>query len=596
MRLVNNNCGWLIARVLYTRITKFIIGVQERFGGFRYERWLESRSRIFDHRGKKKSSHQREFPHLAIIIKAEQADAVSLERTIHSCLDQGLHSWSLEIICQPPINALIEDMLRSRWSDNRIGVVEVKDLRKDERVLNLVKQSEWVITLTSGDTIGPDFLTQIIDYLNRFPGSDVIYFDEDYPLPSGRRQPFLKPDWSPETMLSVNLLSRPLVSSKLISHLIAQGQSMDFSSEEWVYRVAAQAKCIIHIPSVLYHRNTFHPSYLEPNDDSTQVENARIFLAEQGLPKPVAWREDGHVRVSWAFEDRPFVSMIVPTRDHPELIRRLIASLLEKTSYRPFEILLMDNNSSDPLVLDYYRQIRGDDRIRIFYQKELFNYSRYNNMGANHARGKVLVFLNNDIEIISPDWLEELVRWVLVPGIGAVGAQLLYPDGTVQHAGIVVGLQGHAGHVFLGDSPDAKSIFGSPGWYRNVSAVTGACLAIRKDVFESVGGFDEKFILAFNDVEIGIRLVEAGFRNLYNPYARLIHYEGRSRGKHIPANDIQVGYDQLKDWVARGDPYFNPNLSHLMNTPTLRRSFEEIPADRLEWIRACAAKKSNTNG
>lgn len=596
LRQGNYHSGWLILKRIYTLISKNLIRVQERFSCFRYKRWLEKQKRISGHQQAVRHSLQIEFPHFTILIIVDQTDPVLLEKTIRSCQEQGIPSRLLVIVGQPLFNAVIEDVDRSERSDNWVQVVEPKDILEDQRVINLIKQSEWVMTIASGDTIGPFFLSQVFEYLHHFPGSDVVFFDEDYALPDGRRQPFLKPDWSPETMLSVNLLSRPVVSSHLFSHLIDQGQPLDFSSEEWVYRVAAQAKCIVHVPEVLYHRNSVHPAYIEIYGASAQPENVRIFLAEQGLPKPSVWQEDGRIRVSWTFERQPFVSIIIPTRDHPELIRRMVTSLLERTGYRSFEILLMDNDSSDSSVLDYYRQINRDDRIRIIYLKEPFNYSHYNNIGAKYARGDVLVFLNNDMEIISSDWLEELVRWALLPEIGAVGAQLLYPDGTIQHAGIVVGLQGHAGHLFLGSPPDTKTIFGSPGWYRNVSALTGACLAIRKAVFESIGGFDERFVLAFNDVEIGIRLIAKGYRNLYNPFVRLIHYEGRSRGKHIPASDIQVGYDKLKDYVARGDPYFNPNLSHLMNTPTLRRSFEETPAARLEWIRAWAAMKGNTNG
>jgi GT2 family glycosyltransferase len=186
--------------------------------------------------------------------------------------------------------------------------------------------------------------------------------------------------------------------------------------------------------------------------------------------------------------------------------------------------------------------------------------------------------------VIDPCWLDELVQWAERREIGAVGAKLLYPDGTIQHAGIVVGMEGHGSHVFMGQREGYTGLFGSVDWYRDVSAITGACLMMRREVFEKIGAFDEDYLLVFNDIEICVRVLAHGYRVVYNPFARLIHYEGKSRGRYIPPDDIRLGYEHLKDIVAQGDSYYNPNLSYAVRVPTLRRTWEEDRLQRLETI------------
>ena len=212
---------------------------------------------------------------------------------------------------------------------------------------------------------------------------------------------------------------------------------------------------------------------------------------------------------------------------------------------------------------------------------EKFNYSRANNIGARYARGEILLFLNNDVEILQPDWLEEMVRWVERPQIGAVGAKLLYPDDTIQHAGVVVGMEGHASHVFWGYHERQSGPFGSVEWYRNFTAVTGACLMIPRDLFEAILGFDEKYILAFSDIKICMRIRREGYRVLYSPFARLRHFEGKSRGYHIPQNDIQQGIDDFMPLVETGDPYYNPNLSYIERKPTIAAPMRKRRVARL---------------
>jgi GT2 family glycosyltransferase len=293
--------------------------------------------------------------------------------------------------------------------------------------------------------------------------------------------------------------------------------------------------------------------------------------------------EKGNVRVTWPASGKK-VSIIIPTKDHLNDLKKCLNSILNKTTYSPFEIILVDSSSHWQTSQRYYQKILPTSNISIIRYEGKFNYSAALNLGARSAGGDIFLFLNNDIEVIEADWLEELVRWVDRPEIGVVGAKLLYPGEAIQHAGIVIGMEGHASHIFAGVKEEFSGLFGSTEWYRNYSAVTGACMAIRRGLFESIGGFNESYRLVFSDVEICLRLIRLDYRVVYTPYARLIHREGKTRSNLIPPEDINTAYLHFKDIVQSGDPYFNPNLSCMIRIPTFRRQWEEAPLARLEKI------------
>jgi GT2 family glycosyltransferase len=257
---------------------------------------------------------------------------------------------------------------------------------------------------------------------------------------------------------------------------------------------------------------------------------------------------------------------------------------LEKTRYSAYEVVLVDNGSQEEATHSLYKELLQDPRVRVCEYAGHFNFSAAVNLGARQSRGEVMIFLNNDTQVIDTEWLDEMVRWACRDKVGGVGAMMLYPNGTIQHAGIVLGLEGHASHIFGGLPPGHFGPFGSPEWYRNYSAVTGACLAVRRAIFDELGGFDETFELVFSDVDFCLRAIQAGYRNVYTPYARLFHYEGRTRSKYIPAGDIQVGAGRFEQIVKQGDPFYNPNLSYSIRRPVLKRTWEETPIERLGKI------------
>jgi GT2 family glycosyltransferase len=304
--------------------------------------------------------------------------------------------------------------------------------------------------------------------------------------------------------------------------------------------------------------------------DRQGIDNVKVFTGNSG-----------EIRAVWPAKGRK-VSIIVPTRDKVGFVKKCLASLLERTTYNDFEIILVDNGSKEKATHDYYQVLGREPRVRIIDYNAPFNYSHANNLGAEHAQGELLLFLNNDTEALVPDWLEELARWAEQPRIGVVGAKLLYPDSTIQHAGLVIGMDGQVGPVFQGANNDHQGIFGSVQWYRNYTTVSGACMMIPRRVFDQVGGFDESYLLAHSDVEICLRIALLGLRIVYTPFAVLRHYEGRTRFNHVPLEDHQLAYQQMQQRVAAGDPYFNPNLSYVSAIPRLKEKSEEDRLLRLQ--------------
>jgi len=307
-------------------------------------------------------------------------------------------------------------------------------------------------------------------------------------------------------------------------------------------------------------------------------------LKRIGTASPKAFAPlPGILRCVWPTRGHK-VSIVIPTKDKLPVLRRCVKSILRLTKYPDYEILLIDNNSTEKSTRAYYESLRAHTNIRVIDYPAPFNYSAANNLGARHATGDFLLFLNNDTEVLQADWLEELARWAERPGVGAVGTKLLYPNGTIQHAGVIVGLMCHAAHVFAKLERDHQGLFGSVNWYRNYLAVTGACVMIARDIFEKIGGFDEAYELVFSDVEICLRLVEHGYRIVYTPFAALNHYEGLSRANRIPPADFHRASRHMVDIVESGDPYFNPNLSYNCEVPLPRSPHEESRLDRLQRI------------
>ncbi len=440
---------------------------------------------------------------------------------------------------------------------------------------------DYVGMIRAGDTFEPFWLKQCACALQTADLTPTaIYTDQDQIAVRGQQHdgPFLKPDFSPAMQLSVNLLGNALFQSQFV--LTAKIASARFEDivEELAFRAVEIKGKITHVTGVLSH--TIRSPFPDRNENQRRLPLVRDHLGRLGFESPEAALDSrGHIRVSWDFK-REKVSIIILNKDRPEMLRQVLTTLVSQTAYPAYEVIVVDNASSDPETLAIYAQYETETWFNWVQGPRRFNYSAFNNLGVTHADGRYLLFLNNDIEIIDPNWLTYMVQWASRPDIGIVGAQLLYPDGRLQHAGVVLGLVGSAGHVFCGEQPDVLTPFGSPQYYRDTMAETAACLMTRRDVFEALGGFDETYALAFSDVTFCLAALEQGYRNVYNPFVRLIHHEGGTRGKFMPYPDLQRMYWDLRPWVEKGDPFYNPLLSNLINKPSLKRFYEE-PSERI---------------
>jgi GT2 family glycosyltransferase len=281
-------------------------------------------------------------------------------------------------------------------------------------------------------------------------------------------------------------------------------------------------------------------------------------------------------RIKYQLTGRPIVSIIIPFKDKVDLLKACLKSIKNNSTYDNYELILISNNSQEQETYDFLESMT-DKNIKIFEHNEPFNYSKLNNLGRQKANGKFLIFLNNDTEIVTSDWIEELIGIAGQPEIGAVGPLLLYPDLSIQHAGIILGMTGMAGHVFRKLKPGTLTPFWLPDWPRDYLAVTGACLAIEARKFDKVGGFNEDFIMAGSDVVLGLDLYEKGYRNAYWPYAVLLHHESKSvvSYKNAPISDYNNSLEHYRPYLNYGDPFFNPNLNLESEIPSLRNRYDK---------------------
>ena len=394
----------------------------------------------------------------------------------------------------------------------------------------------------------------------RETGTDLLYSDEDYYVnkPGDAFRPFFKPDYGPDTLRGCDYIGPFLAcSASLLREAGAEELAeLDEEARRRAVRVmAVKAKKICHIPKLLYYR--------------------KVPSAEE-IPQPALTR----VRDEIAGE--PLVSILIPNKDHREDLKRCVDSVREKTDWNNYEIIVIENNSTDPATFRYYEELKKDPRIWIISREGAFNYSAVNNLGFREAKGEYILLLNNDTEVISGEWIREMLMYAQRPDVGAVGAKLYYPDGTIQHAGIGIGIMIAAGHYHRGFPGNSCGYFGRLSFAQDVSAVTGACMMIPRHVWEEMNGLDESFSIVFNDIDLCLRIREAGYLIVWTPWAELTHYESKSRGPEGETPEKKRFFVRetnrfLRRWhtvLEAGDPYYNPNLSRLREDFSLR-GFDE---------------------
>ncbi len=404
---------------------------------------------------------------------------------------------------------------------------------------------------------------------------DLIYTDEDNCVGSKRFRPFFKPDASMQMLLNFPYLGRCFVVKRsLLRTLVQKGETVSLTGNDW-YDLSLQAfryaEHIAHIPKVLFsnvvskeERNQFVRSRSEEN--AACVEH---FLKSENIGGKVIKSDvPGFFHVEYELAEDPLVSIIIPNKDHIEDLKLCLDSF-KKSDYTNYEVIIAENNSENPETFQVYNKLIEEDcRIHVVVWEEGFNYSAINNFAAKRAKGDLLLFLNNDTEFMDSRTLRELVISALLPGVGASGAMLYYGDNTIQHGGIIIGMGGFAAHALWSLTDRDEKYYPFSLCEREVSGVTGACLMVQRCVYEEVGGMEEDFVVALNDVDFCLKIRAAGYKILFNPYARLYHYESKSRGYEDTAEkqerfQSEITRLQMK-WepeIREGDPYYNPNLT-----------------------------------
>ena len=436
----------------------------------------------------------------------------------------------------------------------------------------------WVALMDHDDLLPEHALFCLADAIETHPDVQLIYSDEDKIDERGVRSfPHFKPEWNVDLIRSINYFSHlGAYRSALVREV--GGFRLGFEGaqdHDLVLRCAERVAPaqIHHIPRVLYHWRSHSASTAESMEAKPYAQQAgeRALNEHYERSSIRAHAESTRFgyRTHYALPDpAPLVSLIIPTRNAVDLVRQCIESIEQKTRYPNYEIILVDNGSDDPAALAYFSSLGEWPNVRVIRDDREFNYSSLNNAAVEIARGELVGLINNDIEVITPDWLDELVGIAMQPGVGAVGARLWYPDKSLQHGGVILGLGGLAGHAHKHLPEGAAGHYMRAVLAQSLSAVTAACLVIRKEIFQAVGGLDpENLKVAFNDVDFCLRVREAGYRNVWTPYAELFHHESATRGTDVAPEkkarfDAEVKY-MLQRWgnAVEEDPAYNPNLT-----------------------------------
>ena len=523
-------------------------------------------------------------PKISIIVPVYNPSENLLREMIHSVIDQIYPYWELcladDASPEPHVKRILQEYANR---DERIKII----LRENNGHISATSNSaltlatgDFIALLDHDDIITPDALYEVALLLNKHPEADMIYSDEDFLNEKNQLEsPFFKPDWCPDSFLSKMYtchlgVYRHSIIKQIGGFRLGYEGSQDY---DLVLRFTEKTDNIFHIPKVLYHwrihaESTAGDATAKPYAYEAGVRAMSDALKRRGEPGQVLMDRNrlGFYSVRYEITDYKLVSIIIPTRNYGDILQQCLESIFEKTTYPNFEVIVVDNGSdeSETLRIISAWQEREPERFKCYVLNIPFNFSKINNYAVDRAKGDYVLFLNNDTEVITPEWLEGMVEQVQRSSIGAVGAKLLYPDNTIQHAGVVLGIGDIAGHSHKAFPKDHAGYVGQLATINNYSAVTGACLMCRKEVFNKLGQFDEKLVVAYNDVDLCLRMLEKGYRNVYLPHVVLYHHESKSRGyEDTPEKALRHQREvqkMRKKWgeILTNDPCYNPNLSN----------------------------------
>lgn len=528
-------------------------------------------------------------PSITLVLPVSNESPAQVKDTLKGIARQIYPAWQLIIIRASSKGHELDAFAKS---DSRIQVISAPMGHLPIEALNhaiALSQADYCGVIHPGDRLTTDALFQVARALEEAPETDVVYTDEVHVEPGTNQMEgqFYKPAFSPEMLLGYNYIGSLCLIRRSLLNEVGGYHRECRAAQEWdlLLRLMEAGCHFERVPRCCYLRRTdlgqtpFGTARADTAADYVRVLDAH--LSRQGVPARAEVSGNGTLRIRFSLTNPPLVSIIIPNKNSLNLIRNLVDDLLHKTSYPNREIIIVDNQSTDPLVHKFYQEQTQAGHLRVVPFNQDFNYSAACNAGRRAARGEYLLFLNNDMEVIAPDWLEDLVGWASLPKTGVVGTKLHYANGHIQHAGVMIGLffVSHIWHKL----PKAQwGIFGTPDSYRNFLAVTGACQMISKRLFDELGGYDEQFQLAFSDVMLCLKAREKGLRVVYTPFASLIHHESLSRGNNTPIPDFQRFASDFRGMGLNEDPHFHPELNARSFNPVMRGMLDPGMRDNLK--------------
>ena len=544
----------LLLRTLHYRLiaNRFIVNQQIKKARNSYHRYKAQQ----DHAPFPPAPGAHAQPTVTFLLAIRNGAERLAEETLKSIRDLASPNWEV-------VPVLDESLSSTGWLTENLTDPRIKPALR----LNDIRLKKWItvrngasVFCNSGDIFHKSLLNHYYAVLSRGENPDIVFFDCEYQDPVSGTRPFFKPAvLTPDLLVSINYLSRALIRNSSISAFSFESRSTDdlLALEYALVLQLSKRKCSVqHIPGILVSLQDKDATLVESlltvlKNHFTELGFKQVNVKKQGVGRQINWQHHN-----------PSAAIIILNQNHGGWLRTLIHSIKTKTEYPDYSIVIVDNQSTEQNVLNYYQELATDQQVKVVHYDQEFNYSTAINTGVANTQAEVIVLLNNDMLVIEPDWLNELVKWASHPEIGVVGARLLHRNRSIQHAGIILGMNKYVGHLYLNAPEDYFGLAGSTMWYRNFHALTGACQAVRREVFQQLGGYDERYHLAFGDINFCLKAEQKGYRNLYNPYATLIHYEGGSRGIETPVQDILLGYEEILRDVQNGDPFFASHLSY----------------------------------
>lgn len=566
---------------ILNKVTSFEIFKRAK-QGTEYEIWRKKYDVKEDELKVQRKTSFEYSPKFSIVIPLYDTKPLYLRELIESIQAQTYSKWELCLADgtgeDTPLKEIIDSYVKN---DARIKyeiLSENKGISENTNAAIRMATGEYLVLADHDDIVPANALFECAKVLNEDATIDVIYSDEDKIDMDGKKyfEPHFKSDFNIDLLCSMNYICHLFVVKKSIIDKVGMLRSEFDGAQDhdFILRCCEVARNIRHIPKILYHwRCHINSTAANPDSKLYAFEAGRKAVEEHykriGVPTTVEHAEFyGMFRTKYQWEEKPLISIIIPNKDHIKDLKVIMDSIDQKSTYRNYEFVIVENNSTETETFEFYKEIEDRDNVHVLYYDGTFNYSRINNFGAASAKGEYFLLLNNDTELISPDGLETMLHICMREDVGIVGAKLCYDDDTIQHAGVVLGFGGMAGHAFIGSSRYDVGYANRIACTQDLSAVTAACLMVKREIYEQVGGLTEEFQVAFNDIDFCMKVRALDKLVVYTPYAELYHYESKSRGMEDTPEKVERFNSEVARFIEKwnkelmdGDPYYNPNLT-----------------------------------